>query len=162
MRRRMRGGNQLMHLQDEMNRIFQDFWGGSFPEGWSIPARMAQMAASEQSSQFMPRVDVHETDSAVQISAELPGMDVDDIEINCERDRLRIRGEKTSQKTSDDEGVYHAERVFGAFERTIMLPHEVDVDKAEAHFNNGVLTVEIPRVEPGSKSKKISIKRQED
>lgn len=159
---RRRGGGEgehLMQLQEEMNRIFDNFMGGPF--GSALPAQFRQNLTEFgdfSRTSFTPRVDVCETDEAIQVSAELPGMTADDIEINCERDRLRIRGEKTSEESRNEEGVYHTERSFGAFERIIALPHEVDVDKAEASFKNGVLTVEIPRVESGTSSRKLQIK----
>jgi HSP20 family protein len=157
-RRRGAGdASPLMQLQDEMNRMFQEFMGSS-PMGWSVPTQFREQFSDLAQHKFIPKVDVCETDDSVQVSAELPGMTADDIEINCERDRLRIRGEKSSEETRNEEGVYHTERSFGSFERIIPLPHEVKVDGAEASFKNGVLTVEIPRVEGGTSSRKLDIK----
>lgn len=162
--RRRRGygeANPMAQMQDEMNRMIQNFMGTPQPWGWSMPSMFDENFrgfSDLAQGQFVPRVDVCATDDAVQVSAELPGMTADDIEINCESDRLRIRGEKSSEKTRNEDGMYHTERSFGSFERIVALPHPVNVDKAEAKFKDGVLTVEIPRVEPGTSSRKLKIK----
>jgi HSP20 family protein len=82
------------------------------------------------------------SDKEVRFSAELPGMDEKDIEVLVDNDVLTIRGEKKSE--SEDQGRRLSERYYGRFERSIALPFEVDEEKAEASFKNGVLTVTIP------------------
>ncbi len=148
-------GQGLSRLQDEMNRMLSDFFG---PAGspWSMMS--SQFFGDFSPSQFVPRVDISEVGDKLRVSAELPGMSADDIEINCEHDRLRIRGEKHSEQSREEGGYYHTERSFGSFERTIPLPEEADVDKAKANFKNGVLTVDIPKVEGASKQRKLEIK----
>lgn len=150
------GGTEhpLMRLQEEMNQMFQDFMGPHSSMLTSFPSRTGELSAGT----FNPRIDVWERDDKIEVSAELPGMTADDIEIKCESDRLRLRGEKTFEKHREEDGVYHSERSYGSFERVIGLPHEVDVKKAEATFKHGVLSVVIPRVKNGSSSRKLKIK----
>jgi len=154
MRRQGGGEQQLMRLQEEMNQIFQDFMGSSSPMLSSMPSPFGEFSAG----QFNPRIDVWERGDKIEVSAELPGMTVEDIELKCESDRLRLRGEKTFEKSREEDGVYHSERSYGSFERIIALPHEVDVNKAEAKFKHGVLSVVMPRVENGASSRKLKIK----
>jgi HSP20 family protein len=90
-----------------------------------------------------PRVEVSETDKNLQISAELPGMDETDVEVLMGDGVLTIRGEKKSG-IEDKERAF-SERSYGRFERRIPLGQDVDEDKVEAAFKNGVLTITIPR-----------------
>jgi HSP20 family protein len=86
---------------------------------------------------------VHAADGEVRVSAELPGMDEKDVEVLVDNDVLTIRGEKKSEH--EDQGRRFSERYYGRFERAIALPFEVDEEKAEASFKNGVLTVTLPK-----------------
>lgn len=111
-------------------------------------------------SQFLPRMDISEAGDKLKVTAELPGMTADDIEINCENDRLQIRGQKRQEETEDEEGYFRTERSFGSFERTIPLPQQVEIDKAEANFKNGVLTIEIPKTESKESGRRLDIKTE--
>lgn len=99
-----------------------------------------------------PRVELSENDKEIRVMAELPGMEEKDIEISLDDHQLVIRGEKKSE-TSDDERGY-SERSYGRFERRIGLPSQIDEDKVEAAFRNGVLTVRIPRTSEAAKGRK--------
>lgn len=147
-------GQGLSRLQDEMNRMMQDVLGSS----WSMMP--AQFFGDYSPTQFVPRMDVSEVGDSLRVSAELPGMSADDVEISCEQNRLRIHGEKRAEETREEEGYFHTERSFGSFDRTVPLPEDVDVDKAEAHFKDGVLTIDIPKVEGAQKSRKLKIKSE--
>jgi HSP20 family protein len=95
----------------------------------------------------------------VRISAELPGLDEKNVEVLVDDDVLTIRGEKRSE-TEDQERRF-SERYYGRFERVIPLPFAVEEDKAEASFNNGVLTVTLPRsAQAEDKAKRIAIGRK--
>lgn len=142
--------NPIELFQRDMNRLFDEFFGRSFG--------LAPMWGEEGIFTFSPRVDVVETDKEIKVSAELPGMDENDIELRLDDNVLTIRGEKKQEKEEKDKNYYRAERVYGTFQRAIVLPAEVDADKAEALFKNGVLTVRFPKTTE-SRAKKISIKR---
>ena len=96
-------------------------------------------------SMFQPRIDVVDDGNALRITAELPGMDREDLELLAEDDALVLRGEKKLESKSEEEGCYRVERAFGNFQRVIPLPDDTDVQRAEAKLDKGVLTVRIPK-----------------
>jgi HSP20 family protein len=97
-------------------------------------------------SEFVPSLDVHETDNEFQIKIEVPGMDEKDIKISMSRDVLTISGENKEQKEENVKGVHRMERRYGSFHKSIPLPeNSVDTEKAEASYKNGVLTVRLPK-----------------
>jgi HSP20 family protein len=137
----------FLSLHREMNRVFDDFFrdfdmrlpmmGGGFNGGW-------------------PHVDLAETDKEVTITAELPGMEEKDVELVLQDGVLTLRGEKRSE--TEDKDRQFSERYYGRFERRIPLDAEVEADKAEARFKNGVLTVTLPKnPEAQPKARRISI-----
>jgi len=112
-----------------------------------------------ETGQWYPSLDVTETKNDVVVKAEVPGMDPKDIDISLSNGVLTIKGEK-KQEREEGEGDYHlAERIFGAFTRAIQLPAEVQSDKIEATYKNGVLKVILPKSEE-AKKKEIKIKVQ--
>jgi HSP20 family protein len=94
---------------------------------------------------FMPRVDVVDDDDALRITAELPGMQRQDVEILVEDDYLILRGEKKLETKNEEKGCYRVERSFGQFQRVIPLPAGVDSERAEARFENGTLSIRLPK-----------------
>jgi HSP20 family protein len=123
--------------------VFNRFEGG-------VPSLLNRMPA-------WPSVEVAETDKDVRIVAELPGMDEKDVEVTVDDDVLTIRGEKKAEM--EDKERRFSERYYGHFERRIPLPFEVEDDKAEASFANGVLTVTLPKSPKAeTKTKRIAIK----
>jgi HSP20 family protein len=109
---------------------------------------------------WIPRVNVEETKDELLLSAELPGMSHDDVSIELENNLLTISGEKNEQRTEgDEERRYHLwERRYGAFQRSFTLPRTVKADDIQASFDNGILTVRMPKVAE-AKTRKISIKK---
>ena len=101
------------------------------------------------------------SDNEVRVSAELPGMDEKDVEVLVEDGTLTIRGERKSETEHKDR--HFSERYYGPFERSISLPFEVEEDKAEASFRNGVLTVTLPKsAKAEDKAKRIAINAGSD
>jgi HSP20 family protein len=101
-------------------------------------------------------VEVSDTGKEIRVTAELPGLEEKDVEVTLDDDVLTIRGEKRSE--SEDGPRQFSERFYGQFERRIPLGTEVEEDKAEARFKNGVLTITMPKTERArSKNKRISI-----
>jgi len=123
----------FLALHREMNRLFDDVFS-RFDTG--MPGLLGRMPA-------WPSVEVSESDKEVRISAELPGMDEKDVEIFVSDDVLTIRGEK--KEAMEDKERHFSERYYGRFERRIPLPFEVEEERAEASFQNGVLTVTLPK-----------------
>ncbi|MBR1133537.1 Hsp20/alpha crystallin family protein [Bradyrhizobium iriomotense] len=145
-------------LRKEVDRLFEDFGGDDF---WRRPFRslagfernLAQKLAST------PAVDVAESDKAYEITAELPGMDEKDIEVNVANGGLTIKGEKRVEKEEKQKDYYVSERRYGSFERYFRLPEDVEADKIEASFKNGVLKVTLPKTAEAQKpAKKIVVK----
>ena len=137
----------LIAMQREMNRLFDDFSRGF--DGWPF---------SERRGMFSPSMNVAETDSAVNVTIELPGLDEKDIDVSLTKDSLTIRGEKKEEKTENTKSYSLLERTYGSFNRTIPLPCEVDADKVKASFKRGVLTVTLPKSGQALKeARKISV-----
>lgn len=100
-----------------------------------------------------------ETDKAIEVSIELPGMEMKDIEVTVNDDMLTVKGEKKIERQEEKKGYYLSERSYGAIYRTIPLPPGVDGEKAQASFKNGVLTIKLPRTpEAQAKVKRIEVK----
>jgi len=139
-------GDPFMTLHREMNRLFDDVFRGFDMASFGGMGRMSGW----------PNVEVTETDKDVRVSAELPGLDDKDVEVLINDGILTIRGEKKSD-IEDKERAF-SERYYGRFERRIPLAWEVDQDKVEASFRNGVLTVALPKSAPtNSPIKRIAI-----
>lgn len=103
-----------------------------------------------------PAVDVRETAEAVTVTAELPGMAAEDVELHVENNYLVLRGQKKRENEEKKENCLHRECSYGAFCRSIPLAVEVNAEKVAAKFKNGVLTVTLPKSEK-SKTRRISI-----
>ncbi|MBM4041393.1 MAG: Hsp20/alpha crystallin family protein [Planctomycetes bacterium] len=142
----------LAPLHREMDRLFDDFFGGRgfWPSLWE----------GFRPGAFVPSVDVQETDKEVRVLADLPGLDEKDVQVELTEDGLSIRGEKKSEREEKRKGYHRTERSYGSFERFIPLPGPVEGDKAKAEFKNGVLTVTLPKPpEAQASRKRIEIKR---
>jgi len=141
-----RRGEMLSPFERELGRLFDDFW-------------LSPFRGTEWSGAYLPPVNVKEDDGSVIAEAELPGMSEKDINVTVNRDSLRISGEKKQKEETREEDYYCMESSYGSFDRLVDLPAEVDEEKTEAEFNNGVLTVKMPKSEQAkTKSKKIPVK----
>ena len=132
-------------MQHEMSRLVDEFFRGGLQD----------KGARKQGS-WTPAVDMHESNEAFTLIAELPGFSKDDVQVEIKGNRLTLKGER-KRETDVQETQYHrVERVYGAFERSIRLPAVVDADKAKAIFKDGVLKLMLPKAEE-AKPKPISI-----
>ena len=122
--------NPFLALHHEMNRIFDDF-SRSFDLPMSAPGW----------STGWPHVEVGETGDEVRVMAELPGLEQKDIEVTLHDGMLTLKGEKQSEST----GAVYSERWHGRFERSLQLGPDVDPDKVNAEFKNGVLTITVAK-----------------
>jgi HSP20 family protein len=135
-------------MRREMDRLFDDM-----TKSFSLARPAMGMGV------MAPRVDVKETDKAVEVQAELPGVAEKDVEVQLAEGVLTIRGEKRQEREEKEKGYYLMERSYGSFLRQIPLPVEIDEAKVEAKFDKGVLTVVLPRsAKAEAKTKKIEIK----
>ena len=112
----------------------------------------------EPSWGLLRSADVRETDDAVVVTADVPGLDRDDLTLQLTQDALIIRGETREQREDTRDDVYVAERRAGSFVWTVALPEGVDLERAEAQVKNGVLTVTFPKVATGRSTRRIPIK----
>jgi HSP20 family protein len=126
-------GDPFMTLHREMNRLFDDVFRGFDMVPLGSMSRMAGW----------PQVEVVESDKDIRVSAELPGLDDKDVEVLMHDGVLTIRGEKKSE--FEDKERAFSERHYGRFERRIPLNREIEDDKVDASFRNGVLTVILPK-----------------
>jgi HSP20 family protein len=144
--------NSLLALHRDMNRMFDDFF-----RGFDI----LPFNGGRDAEGFSPSVDVREGEKEVTVKAELPGMDEKDIEVSLTDNGLTIRGEKKAEKEEKGNGYWHRETSYGAFHRVVPLPEGLNMDKVDARFKNGVLTVTITRLkDTGAKEKRIAIKAE--
>ena len=118
--------------------------------------RAAEGEDGPKSAAWEPAVDVHENGTALTLRAELPGMSENDIELTVDKGRLTFQGEKQLEKEDTDGEYRRVESSYGTFYRSFPLPDSVDQDNIEAEFKNGVLTVELPKVE-AAKLKRIAL-----
>jgi HSP20 family protein len=106
---------------------------------------------------WLPPVDVRETEEALTLFVELPGIQREDVDITVEDRTLSVRGERKFEQDAERENYHRIERAYGAFTRTFTLPANVQADHVKATFADGVLTIELPKAEE-SKPRKIAIK----
>jgi len=133
----------MMTLREAMDRLFDDAF-----------TRPLSMAGNSWS---VPAVDMYQTDNEIVVKAALPGIKAEEVQINITGDVLTLKGE-VKQSEEVKEKVYHIhEQRWGAFERTIILPANVVADKAKADFENGILSITLPKAEE-AKPKTITIK----
>ena len=104
-----------------------------------------------------PHMDVSETDKELRLQAELPGVSESDIEVSLNEDVLTIRAEKKQERKEEREGVHFSERAFGTFQRSLRLPFQVNPDQVQARFENGVLSVILPKTQLQERSRRIQI-----
>jgi HSP20 family protein len=143
--RRNEDVSPFLTLHREVNRLFDDMWNGF---GGRLPALMEGRFS-------WPRVELSETDKELKVTAELPGMEEKDVQVELANGVLCIRGEKKVE--SEGDGKLFSERYYGSFERQIPIDG-VHEDKAEASFKNGVLTITLPKSEEAkAKVRRIAI-----
>ena len=134
---------EMMTLRDAMDRLFDD--------AFTRPLRLYDRDLS------MPAVDMYQTDNEVVVKAAVPGVKAEEVQISITGEVLTIKGE-VKQKEETKEKAYHIrEQRWGMFERMIALPTDVVADKAKAEFENGILTITLPKAEE-VKPKTITIK----
>jgi HSP20 family protein len=146
----------FLSLRREMDTLFDEFFKGFEMEPWG------QLGGNGNGVNFSPRVNVSENETAIQVTAELPGINLKDVDVSLARDVLTIRGEKKEEKKEEKDNYYHMERSFGSFSRTIPLPAGVvNADQIDANFKNGVLTITLPkRAEAQTTTRRIAVKAE--
>lgn len=141
----------------EMETLMSRFFGGGSP--FLQPETAAQRTgfpSLDMTGAISPAIDVQETDTAIVLTAELPGLVEEDVEIEIKDRQLILRGQK--KITHDETGDLRvSERSYGSFSRAMVLPDAVDIDKISATFDKGVLQIEMPKTVPQDPSRKIKV-----
>lgn len=106
---------------------------------------------------WVPAVDIHETDDAFVLEADLPGLSREDVTVHVHEDRVTLRGTRKREENDEQKNYRRYERVDGAFERSFRIKNGIDSEKVKAQFENGVLTVKLPKPE-NSKPRQIEVK----
>ncbi len=135
---------EMMTLREAMDRLFDDAFTRplSMRDGWSMGS---------------PAIDMYQTENDVVVKASIPGMKAEDVQINITGDVLTLKGEVKQEEERKEKAWHIREQRFGSFERSVALPTSVKTDKAEAVFENGILTVTLPKADE-VKPKTINIK----
>src|SRR5919106_612735 len=127
---------EMMTLREAMDRLFDD--------AFTRPFSLTREGGSTWSS---PAIDMFQTDNEVVVKAALPGIKADEVQINVTGDVLTIKGETKHEEEKKDKSWHIREHRWGAFERSISLPTGVNSDRAKADFDNGILTITLPKLE---------------
>lgn len=139
------GGSSLFDINREINRMFESLLDQGSDSGTVSPGMLA------------PALDVHQDDDVIEITAELPGVKEEDIDLTVEDGVLTLRGEKRSERSDEEHG--YTERSYGTFVRRITLPPNVDEDACSADFENGVLKITLPTSEQKTRGRQIQLGR---
>jgi HSP20 family protein len=132
----------MMTLREAMDRLFDD--------AFTRPISMSGVSG-------VPAIDLYQTNDEVVVKAALPGLKTEDVQITITADVLTLRGESKQENEKKDATWHIREQHYGVFERSVMLPTDVQTDKAKADFENGILTITLPKAE-AVKPKTINIK----
>ena len=133
-------------FESAFDRFFSDF---SPATTWNAPSVAT----------FNPRVEIRDEKDAVIVTAEIPGVEKSDLNVEVAHGVLTLSGSKKQEAASDEEGVYRAERVYGEFKRAFSLPDTLDAAKIDAQYRNGVLKVTLPK-RPEAAPKQIEIRSE--
>jgi HSP20 family protein len=130
---RFEPAREMVSLRDAMDRLFDD----------AFMRPSSQMGSNWQA----PAVDMYQTDDEIVIKAALPGIKADEVQISVTGEALTLKGEVKQEEETQEKAYHIREQRWGAFERTIMLPTDVVADKAKADFEDGILTISLPKAE---------------
>lgn len=139
----------FLGAQDDLNRLFRSGWLRGTPSG----------SAQSQLGAWAPAIDIYETEGSLVVEAEVPGVDPKDISVTLDDDVLSVSGERKLEKEVKEENYHRVERAYGSFQRSIRLPSDLNADKVNASFDNGVLKVTVEKVPP-KKPKSIAVEVQ--
>lgn len=136
-------------LQEEMNKVFEQL-----SQGYGIEPLTGGAFT------WSPKVNLAETEKEHQVTAVLPGVEEKDVEVTIDQGLLTIKGEKKEEKEEKNKNYHRVERLYGSFQRSFTLPKEIEEEKVEANFKNGVLSVKLPKSwEAQQSTKKVPIKK---
>ena len=135
--------SEFVNMQHEIDRMFDRFRGGVLDDG--------------STTTWLPAVDIVENADGYVVKLEVPGVNKNEVKITVQNDVLTVRGERKQEKETKDENYHRMERSYGSFQRSFTLPSSVKNDKIDASYNDGVLTIGLPKAEE-AKPKEIEVK----
>ncbi len=142
-------------LRNQIDRMFHDFQTGFLQAPFFRPFPEIELFwRRDIGFNVTPAMDIVEKDGAFEVTAELPGLNAKDIDVQLANGMLTIKGEKQEEKEEKTKGRYVSERRYGSFRRTLQVPGGVDSDKIEASYKSGVLTVTLPKSPEAQKKEK--------
>ncbi len=151
------GWGPLATLRDEIDRLFDDFSSGF--RSRPLSRRVQSLFPTAESWSVSPAMELVDCDGEYQVTAELPGMKPEDVDIKLTDGMITIKGEKSEEKKEKKDDYLLSERRYGSFHRCLTLPAGVDADAISASFSNGVLTVKMTKTpEAKQKERKIEVK----
>jgi HSP20 family protein len=145
-------GDPVLSLHREMNRLFDDVFRGA-----GLPAATGSQGQGDVGNFVNASINVSETENEIRITAELPGVTEQDIDVSLDDEVLTIRGEKRFERTDEKENFHFVERSYGTFQRSLRLPYPVNPEQVQARFENGVLTVTVPKTGRQERSRRIQV-----
>lgn len=144
-------GTEIESLHRDIDRLFESIWTGG--------VEPSLLSAAWTTRDVAPRLDFVDDDNRFRLTVELPGMTDKDVDVSLTDRTLTISGEKKEDKEKKDKEVYRRERAYGSFRRVMELPGDVDADKIHAAFQDGVLTIDLPKSkEAQEKVRRIPVK----
>ena len=148
----------LLDLRKEIDLAFSNVLKG-WPRIWDQePFEAAGLPAAFGQSDLSPKVEMAESDDAYEITAELPGLDEQEVEVSLREGLLTLSGEKKAEREEKKKDTYLSERRYGAFKRSFRIPDDVQSDKITAMMKKGVMTITMPKSAKGkTKARKIAI-----
>jgi HSP20 family protein len=157
-----RGGGPfsvMRRISDEMDRLFEGFGLGRGAFGSDLGTQGAPGFGSEQdASLWSPHLEMYERDGKLTVTADLPGVKKEDVNVEVDKDAITIQGQRRHDQTSQERGYYRSERSYGSFYRAIPLPEGVDPSTASAAFRDGVLRITLQAPQKRANSCSLEIK----
>lgn len=135
------------HLLDDLKSQIDRWFGEHFSRN-KQPGSAESLFSETGSLLRFPAVDIEERDNTYVVHAEIPGMQKDEIDVECHDGYLTIRGEKKFEHEDKRKDFHRIERSYGSFQRTFEIPEEIDVDAVKAEYKNGVLDIRLPMLNP--------------
>jgi HSP20 family protein len=135
-------------FEEFMNRMLDEFGGGI----WNMPMRRSLPESLTVKTHRQPYIDIVETDKEIVATAEMPGLNKEDIHINLTNDRLELSTETKNEEEKKGKDYIYRERRSGSYYRMVSLPSSIDVSNAKASYNNGILEIKMPKIEVKKKT----------
>lgn len=140
--------NRPVNWNTGVDRLFNEFMGRS----------LSQVQEETAACSWTPAVNILERENGIVITADLPGLKAEDVEVTVEKSMLTVKGERILEEATEGETYHRVERSYGSFERSFSIPESVDAKKIEARFVNGEMTLTLPkRAESKPRSVKINV-----